>query len=439
MSVFETQALLASARVRREDFDRVVASGLLQPRHYLEVVEERVTAGRCGFPLCPQSITRGSVSPGQLELDPVSGEFVGRREVEFCCRECGRQSTALLRLIESSAHFGGAETSSSSVEDLLRAMGAEVDEDSVTETELPPPKFSNSRLTTTGEVIASEERRPDGVSRPKRLRQLRKKVLEDSSAVSSSGLVVGSADPQVLLTDDRHGAGDMPSGLHASGVNLTFAALNYASLVAPLSQGKRADSRDDFADTKARPTVASTKRGAKVVTWSDDVKASAASGGAKASASKAKAAKAESASSKPSIVGTVIERTSAATPLPQLSGSNAGGGIEGYETRVQRLSGAEDKGREDSGAADSDTDSDSPSLDDSGFPLDSDDHYASLNLFAVLWLVSDDIFGDLLPLSMTLGPLDAGNADDRPESDPPSFLLELNKGERHAHLGFYLI
>ena len=429
MSVFETQALLASARVRREDIDRAVSSGLLQPRHYLEVVEERVTAGRCGYPLCPQSLAREP--PSRLILDPVSGEFVSRRETEFCSRECGRQSAALLRLIEGSAHFGSADTSASSVDDLLRAMGVEVDEETVTQEDpLSPPKFSSSRLTPTGEVMAPEDQPTEGDGRPKRLRQLRKKVPEASSAESSSGPVMGSSDPEVQPSDNHRDPGVTSFGLHASSANVTFASLNYSSLILPLSQ--KAPSNDIASVVKARAHAAPLKRGAKVVTWSDEVKDSAPITGS------GPAPRTQTQSPMPPLVGAVIERSHKTTVLPVLPTSPQGGGIEGYETRVERLPSPEGKGgsppAEDAAASalasDSDTDSDSPSLDDFDFPLDSEDHFASLNLFAVLWLVSDDLFGGLLPLSMSLAPMDAVDSEDSPESRPPSLFPELNRGER---------
>ena len=178
------------------------------------------------------------------------------------------------------------------------------------------------------------------------------------------------------------------------------------------------------------------------MTWSDDVTCPPTppireSG--RAPSIRTKPSLACSSSTKPSsgpVVGAVIERSTTATPLPTPSVSAGGDSIEGYETRVERLPNAEERGGSSSAVggaatADSDTDSDSSSLDD--FETDDDGHYASLNLFAILWLVSDDIFGGLLPLSTSFGPLGPMYSEDVPECKLPDTFPQLISG-KHSFL-----
>ena len=409
MSLFEAQALLASPRVSRADLDRLVAAGLLQPKHYLEVVEERVAARRCGFPVCQEKL--GPASPSdRLVLDPVSRDFVSHRSSDFCCPECERQSGVILRLVESSAHFGSPTAPSSSLEELLQTMGA------VDDPELPPPRFASAALSATGRASLEGQPAPAPTAgRPMRLRQLRRKVLEESGAFGSTA--VPRSAPQPHSVDELSPSRD--TSTHSPKAEVTFATLNYRSLIRPLAERRGVSAPAP----RGRLDAAPARRGAKVVSWSEDVKAPAPSQGGKEKTSKP-------------LVGAVIDRTSELAPLGELGVSR---GIEGYETRVERIS--RPSAEESPGTAseeregDSETDSDSPSLED--FPLDTESHYASLNLFAILWLVSDDILGGLLPLNMNFEPSDSDSAADISENDLSSSFPEFNRGKSFDGILFY--
>ena len=113
----------------------------------------RTSTGRSPRGSCSHDTTsrssRSGRSPADAAIHSVRSNFTGKprlrpglqglrashREAEFCCWECSRQSAALLRLIERSAHFEGAKPSSGSVDDLQRAISS------------PPREMSQSWMT----------------------------------------------------------------------------------------------------------------------------------------------------------------------------------------------------------------------------------------------------------------------------------------------------
>ena len=62
---------------------------VLNVKDHLEIVEERFSQGRCGWPCCSNQVDISKFSSGGLRYDEYSGEFKDVSELAmFCCEDC---------------------------------------------------------------------------------------------------------------------------------------------------------------------------------------------------------------------------------------------------------------------------------------------------------------------------------------------------------------
>lgn len=410
---------MTSRAASQGDLDAIVASQVLQPKHFLEVVEERVSLGRCGFPLCREALQTSQSSPEKVKINYNQKAFHFAKEKSFCSGACEKAAGLFLRRLEAAAHFGAPARAPSSADEIIRALGVALDHEPLEPLPAPLPAFTNPALSSSGAVLAPPDvLRPTQTNEesaakaiPKRIRQLKKKIIEDSSgpAVSQSVAELTAAlGPPAPRDSSADAIAPFVSGAH-----ITFAALNYTA-----SSPSSCTSAKPFTNGSAPESEANRghKKSTRVVSWSDDVKPPAPETAAK----KPVAPEAAMKKSPGPLVGKVVEKQP--EPLKPLRRSPEDA-IEGYSPVVEKLP---PRPAPASSADSSDTD-DSASSEASGEIEVEEDYYTPLNLFSTLWLVSDDVFGSLLPLHTSYD----GNRGEEvmaTDADPAKTFPELCRG-----------
>mmetsp|Transcript_4085 Transcript_4085/g.4218 ORF Transcript_4085/g.4218 Transcript_4085/m.4218 type:complete len:617 (-) Transcript_4085:838-2688(-) len=132
-----------------------------QPRHYVEVIDERSNEGMCGSPTCCNSISKPQDLAASLKISYKEKRLyeVGRSKL-FCCNACFKDSAMFEATlvdthpgsrqvaIDFISKFGnGVENRSSNL--LPSINGAETD-DRISEVDILPPKFQNALLDAAG-------------------------------------------------------------------------------------------------------------------------------------------------------------------------------------------------------------------------------------------------------------------------------------------------
>jgi hypothetical protein len=459
MGVFEIQALLTSSGVRGVDLDAAASMGVLQPKHYMEVLEERSVEGKCGWPLCRQALPNDAARSSSVNDQPTAMPTFGR---VFCSDTCAAASKSFLRKLEDSVHFSSTEKTSATLDDVLQSIAVAVDEEDshglVAELGIPPFN-TNPALTSSGRVIEISHTDISGEVAggkvlPKRLKQLRRRIAEDS--VKDPGdMTVQSVDERMQLMEITPMT-SIDTGLKFSsvssggGAQITFAALNYGGSTKPTPKPKPVNKTKNIDSDKfmtASTQIMMNKgvdalnpvRASKVVSWGEDVKESVvASNKSKMNIKPPPAAMAKAASKDVVLVGQVVEKVGKPRPIiGVVSAHSAARSIEGYSSSMEKTIVNKRKGDlprrqeiyrdeydedgdddnfwyeggdedEDVGFPDSDTDGGEDDGEDVMMEEEEDDdddnhEDTPLNLFSSLWLVSDDVFGMLLPLNMHYG------------------------------------
>lgn len=100
--IFETQAALISEDAESGHLD--LAKKWLLPQQYYDVVEERSSDGRCGFPLCRQKIT--SSRPGRLRLSYLEKKiYDDEMSSRYCSSSCIERSQIFSNQLDESSPF----------------------------------------------------------------------------------------------------------------------------------------------------------------------------------------------------------------------------------------------------------------------------------------------------------------------------------------------
>ena len=217
----------------------------------------------------------------------------------YCGKECELKARRFLRRLESSLHFkspDGCESSSTSVEDLIRNIEIAVEgrpstlpsslafpsdgsvdhmkEDEETEGRpmSSPPAYQNPRLSRTGEVLASAPVQRSA-SNPKRIRQLKKKIRDDSNSGKEERSPVLISSFQDEGMDGRlESTEDAASSSQDAKASVTFAALPIPD-VAPSSPFLRDDivtKPNSAAVLGKHSEVKASVKARRTVSWGED-------------------------------------------------------------------------------------------------------------------------------------------------------------------------
>lgn len=128
--IFEIQSLLIS-----EDADLgTINDSLLwlQPKHYLEVVEERVNDDRCGYPLCTKTILNNKFKKGTYRIDYNNQKvYTIDQSHLYCSNQCIEKSQLLEVRFDVSSPYSRSVVNSlnvdiaqkSSIDDILTLLG----------------------------------------------------------------------------------------------------------------------------------------------------------------------------------------------------------------------------------------------------------------------------------------------------------------------------
>lgn len=129
-----------------------------QPRHYVEVVDERSNEGTCGSPTCSNSISKPQDLAASLKISYKEKRLyeVGRSKL-FCCNACFKNS-ALFEATLIDTHPGSRQVAidflskfdNGSVDRPLNLEDVKVPETVDSIKMLPPPKYQNALLDAAG-------------------------------------------------------------------------------------------------------------------------------------------------------------------------------------------------------------------------------------------------------------------------------------------------
>ena len=97
LQIFETQAALISEEAQAGHLD--IAKKWFQPRHYCDVVDERSTGGKCGFPLCNNSI-RTNIRLSYMEKKSYHDAEIAQK---YCCTTCIERSQIFCNTLDVSS------------------------------------------------------------------------------------------------------------------------------------------------------------------------------------------------------------------------------------------------------------------------------------------------------------------------------------------------
>jgi hypothetical protein len=133
-----------------------------QPRHYVEVIDERSNEGMCGSPICCNSISKPQDLAVSLKISYKEKRLyeVGRSKL-FCCNACFKNS-AMFEATLIATHPGSRQVAIDFISKfdndfkdrssnlLPSIIGGETDDNRISEVDIPPPKFQNVLLDAAG-------------------------------------------------------------------------------------------------------------------------------------------------------------------------------------------------------------------------------------------------------------------------------------------------
>lgn len=372
--------------------------------------------GKCGFPLCRERLCPAAPPPPRTLSYATKTIITHDQETSsFCSPDCERRAADLSRKIASSAKFAAPPpSSSSSVADVIRSISVAVEDLP------PPPAFLNPLISPVGAVLAQTS---DAGSDPsfdvgsaqtkthKRVRQLKDRIVKESllppAAHGDVGDLVSAFSARFGLSDPAPA-----TALSTGGAQVTFAALNYGATQQMPSQASTA-----AASSASQQSGGKKQRGAKIVSWRADVKEEEMLPGKKVAK--------RGTGSDGQILGAVVEKPSEAPrPLPVAPDADVHTLVEGHKPSGGRVAPPVkqlarhrmDEESEDEGSfasADDASESDATSM-------ESGEYSASLSVFSLLWLVSDDVFGAALPLHVPCAadPEDAADPEEVARAHP---------------------
>lgn len=164
--IFEIQSVLVSEDVGAADVEESLL--WLQPKHYADIIEERVNDERCGFPLCANPLhgSNASYRVDYKEKKIYSIELSNN----YCCGECIEKGLMLEKKYDSSVPYSRsvvksldlAAPSNAVIDDILNLLGPHSSATAkagtkntanVDERDLPPlPVYTNTALAESGEL-----------------------------------------------------------------------------------------------------------------------------------------------------------------------------------------------------------------------------------------------------------------------------------------------
>ena len=158
--IFELQSVLVSDDVDTESVEESLL--WFQPRHFSEVLEERVNDDKCGYPLCPNPLddkNNASYRINYAEKKIYSIEL----SKNYCCVECIEKAQLLEKRFDDSVPYSRSVTKTldltapvqSNIEEVLNVLAPASKQgeskSNALETELPPPPmYSSSILSDRG-------------------------------------------------------------------------------------------------------------------------------------------------------------------------------------------------------------------------------------------------------------------------------------------------
>ncbi len=158
--IFELQSVLVSDNVDTESVDESLL--WFQPRHFSEVLEERVNDDKCGYPLCPNPLddkNNASYRINYAEKKIYSIEL----SKNYCCVDCIEKAQLLEKRFDDSVPYSRSVTKTldltapvqSNIEEVLNVLAPAPKQGeskrNTLETELPPPPmYSSSILSDRG-------------------------------------------------------------------------------------------------------------------------------------------------------------------------------------------------------------------------------------------------------------------------------------------------
>ena len=210
--IFELQSVLVSDDVDTESVDESLL--WFQPRHFSEVLEERVNDDKCGYPLCPNPLddkNNASYRINYAEKKIYSIEL----SKNYCCVDCIEKAQLLEKRFDDSVPYSRSVTKTldltapvqSNIEEVLNVLAPASKQgeskSNALETELPPPPmYSSSILSDRG---ALEVQFVDGLPVPSVAASTLEQVdtdLEQSNRKAQSGHLHFSAMSKIGL--DAH-------------------------------------------------------------------------------------------------------------------------------------------------------------------------------------------------------------------------------------------
>ena len=203
--IFEVQAALYSENATDTDLSDCVI--WLQPRHYCEIIEERVTANMCGYPLCRNNIHYSSSTSNsptyRISYKEKKIFEVGDSKC-YCSEHCQEVSHVFSASLSNTAPIARkcAESLSvtydldSSADKVLKALNLAAFKDNVVSTAQKkesgsshtiPLSKDNSQSNSNDGTPNSGDKTNDKPKRPRRQFQHRDKALADASASKNKG------------------------------------------------------------------------------------------------------------------------------------------------------------------------------------------------------------------------------------------------------------
>jgi hypothetical protein len=161
--IFELQSMLVSEEADSEVLEESVL--WFQPRHYTEIVEERVNDGRCGYPLCSHHLSAAQSAAYRIDY-AAKKVFSVEMSKNYCSVVCIEKAQLLEKRFDTSVPYSRhaakkldiSKSSPSGIDDVLDLLGPSAGSKSATTSKSvqdnsrsdPPPLYTSDVLDGSG-------------------------------------------------------------------------------------------------------------------------------------------------------------------------------------------------------------------------------------------------------------------------------------------------